>query len=61
VRHGVLPSEGELRCVIEQGVEMGRPSFLHVTITHARGEITAVKVGGTCYYMGAGHLEIDAD
>jgi trans-2,3-dihydro-3-hydroxyanthranilate isomerase len=60
VRHRVITSEGELRCVVEQGVEMGRPSFLHVTITHAGGEISAVRVGGTCHYMGAGHLEIDA-
>jgi trans-2,3-dihydro-3-hydroxyanthranilate isomerase len=59
VRHRVLASEGELRCVIEQGVEMGRPSFLHVTIAHSNGAISSVKVGGTCHYMGAGHLEID--
>ena len=60
VRHRVLQSEGELRCVVEQGVEMGRPSFLHLAIAHADGEITGVKVGGTCHYMGSGHLEIDA-
>ena len=60
VRHRVLMSEGELRCVIEQGVEMGRPSFLHVAITHTGGEITAVKVGGHCHYMGAGYLEIES-
>ena len=59
VRHHVLASEGELRCVIEQGLEMGRPSFLHVTITHADGEISAVNVGGTCHYMGAGSWELD--
>lgn len=61
VRHRVLISEGELRCVVEQGVEMGRPSFLNVGITHAGGEITGVKVGGNCYYMGAGHLEFEGD
>jgi trans-2,3-dihydro-3-hydroxyanthranilate isomerase len=59
-RHRVIASEGELRCVVEQGVEMGRPSFLHVAITHKGGEITAVKVGGTCQYMGAGCLELDS-
>ena len=59
VRHRMLTSEGELQCVVEQGVEMGRPSFLHVAITHRGGEISAVKVGGTCHYMGAGYLELE--
>jgi trans-2,3-dihydro-3-hydroxyanthranilate isomerase len=58
VRHRVIPSENELRCVSEQGIEMGRPSFLHIRIRHAGGEITAVHVGGTCCYMGSGQLEL---
>jgi trans-2,3-dihydro-3-hydroxyanthranilate isomerase len=58
VRHGVIASENELRCVSEQGIEMGRPSFLHIRIRHAAGEITAVHVGGTCCYMGSGQLEL---
>jgi trans-2,3-dihydro-3-hydroxyanthranilate isomerase len=59
VRHGALSSDGELRCVNEQGIEMGRPSFLHISIAHAGGEISAVRVGGRCQYMGAGYLEIE--
>jgi trans-2,3-dihydro-3-hydroxyanthranilate isomerase len=58
VRHQVLASEGELRCVNEQGIELGRPSFLHLRITHAKGEISAVRVGGRCHYMGCGELEL---
>ena len=58
VRHRVIPSENELRCVSEQGVEMGRPSFLHIRIKHAAGEITGVHVGGSCFYMGSGQLEL---
>lgn len=58
VRHRVIASDGELRCVSEQGVEMGRPSFLHIRISHAGDEITEVHVGGTCYYMGSGQLEL---
>jgi trans-2,3-dihydro-3-hydroxyanthranilate isomerase len=58
VRHRIIPSEGELRCVSEQGIEMGRPSFLHIRIRHTNGEITAVHVGGTCHYMGSGQLEL---
>ena len=58
VRHKVLPSDGELRVVSEQGVEMGRPSFLHIRIRHADDKITAVHVGGSCCYMGSGQLEL---
>jgi trans-2,3-dihydro-3-hydroxyanthranilate isomerase len=58
VRHDVIASEDELRCVSEQGIEMGRPSFLHIRIRHAAGEITAVHVGGSCCYMGSGQLEL---
>jgi trans-2,3-dihydro-3-hydroxyanthranilate isomerase len=58
VKYRVLPSEGELRCVSEQGVEMGRPSFLRFRIAHDRGEINAVRVGGTCHHMGGGYFDI---
>lgn len=59
-RHGALPSKGELHCVNEQGIEMGRPSFLHLAIRHEGGEITQVRVGGRCHYMGSGALELDS-
>jgi trans-2,3-dihydro-3-hydroxyanthranilate isomerase len=58
VRHKMLASDGELRVVSEQGIEMGRPSFLHIRIQHSGDEITAVHVGGTCCYMGSGQLEL---
>ena len=58
VQHGVLPSDDELRIVSEQGIEMGRPSFLHIRIRHTGGEITGVHVGGSCCYMGSGQLEL---
>jgi trans-2,3-dihydro-3-hydroxyanthranilate isomerase len=58
VRHRLLPSNGELRCVSEQGIEMGRPSIIHIRIGHTGNEITTVAVGGTCHYMGAGWLDL---
>jgi trans-2,3-dihydro-3-hydroxyanthranilate isomerase len=61
VRHRVIPSENELHCVSEQGIEMGRPSFLHIRIRHAGDEITAVHVGGHCHYMGSGQLDLPDD
>jgi trans-2,3-dihydro-3-hydroxyanthranilate isomerase len=61
VRHRVLEFEDELRVVSEQGVEMGRPSFLHIRIRGTADEIHAVHVGGSCCYMGSGQLELPED
>ncbi len=58
VQHQVLPSDGELRCVSEQGVEMGRPSFIHIRIEHSGHQIRSVVVGGKCHYMGEGWLDL---
>jgi trans-2,3-dihydro-3-hydroxyanthranilate isomerase len=60
-RYGLAAGDGEVRSVLEQGIEMGRPSFLHIRIKHSGGEITAVHVGGTCCYMGTAQLELPED
>jgi trans-2,3-dihydro-3-hydroxyanthranilate isomerase len=44
VQHGVLKSDEQ--AVIEQGIEMKRPSFLHVRATKADGTVKNVRVGG---------------
>jgi trans-2,3-dihydro-3-hydroxyanthranilate isomerase len=59
VRHKVFDSTGELACVSEQGIEMGRPSFIHIRVAHEGGEITGVRVGGRCVTMGEGALELE--
>ena len=38
--------DGTLRCVMEQGFEMGRPSILEVEADKQDGKITGVRVGG---------------
>jgi trans-2,3-dihydro-3-hydroxyanthranilate isomerase len=43
----------------EQGVEMGRPSFIKIKITREGEAITDVRVGGECRFMGEGYLEIE--
>jgi len=60
-RYGLTAGDGEVRLVLEQGIEMGRPSFLHIRIRHTGDEITAVHVGGNCCYMGSGQLELPDD
>ena len=51
-------TDGTLKYVVEQGVEMGRPSYLHVEVEKKGGEITAVKVGGECALMTEGTIEV---
>ncbi|MFL6229507.1 MAG: PhzF family phenazine biosynthesis protein [Pyrinomonadaceae bacterium] len=58
-RYGVVASAGELDVTSEQGVEMGRPSFIRIRINHEGEQITRVRVGGRCRYMGGGHLELE--
>lgn len=59
VRHGLVPAADTSRIVSEQGIEMGRPSFIHIEIDQSEGEITAVRVGGQCVYMGQGYIEVE--
>lgn len=50
----------ETRFVVEQGVEMGRPSRISVEVVRAAGEVTAVRVGGTAVTVGEGEIFWDS-
>lgn len=50
--------DGCCRWIVEQGVEMGRPSRLEVEADKAGGEITAVRVGGASVLVSEGEIEI---
>jgi trans-2,3-dihydro-3-hydroxyanthranilate isomerase len=54
------PREGGLRWVVEQGIEMGRPSRLEVEADKTAGAITAVRVGGRSVLVCEGTIEVDA-
>jgi trans-2,3-dihydro-3-hydroxyanthranilate isomerase len=63
VRYGVVPcdsSSGVAEFTSEQGIEMGRPSFIKIRITREGEAITDVCVGGECRFMGEGFLEIES-
>jgi trans-2,3-dihydro-3-hydroxyanthranilate isomerase len=51
-------TSGSARWVIEQGIEMGRPSRMEVEADAASGVLTAVRVGGTSVVMSEGHLQL---
>ena len=54
------PGTGTLRWVIEQGVEMGRPSRLDVECDRSDGRIVAVRVGGSSVLVAEGRLSLPA-
>jgi trans-2,3-dihydro-3-hydroxyanthranilate isomerase len=58
----LAPSAGSgqrtLRWVVEQGVEMGRPSRLHVSCDRENGRISAVRVGGSSVLVSEGRLTL---
>ena len=47
-----------LRWTVAQGVEMGRPSVLHIEVDKARGAVTAVRVGGESVWVSEGVLRV---
>jgi trans-2,3-dihydro-3-hydroxyanthranilate isomerase len=57
VRYGLVAGESA-EMVSEQGIEMGRPSYVRITIERRGEEFTAVRVGGQCHFMGEGFIEI---
>lgn len=58
VKHGVVTSDGVAEIVSEQGLEMGRPSFIKIRIEKDGDAISGVKVGGQSHYMGEGFIEV---
>ncbi len=60
VRYGVVRAAPKAAIVSEQGIEMGRPSFIHIEITQEANEITEVKVGGQTVFVGGGEIVLSA-
>jgi len=52
------PGDGEHMFVIEQGVEMGRPSFISLGIDVERGELSSATIGGSAVIVSEGTLHL---
>ena len=50
--------DGKHELVVEQGVEMGRPSFLTLEYECREGQASAVRVGGSCVRVSEGALTV---
>lgn len=57
LQHGLVTDSPAI-IVSEQGIEMGRPSVIHIQIDHSDGDIKRVSVGGQSVYIGEGVIEI---
>jgi trans-2,3-dihydro-3-hydroxyanthranilate isomerase len=59
VEHGLLETAlgPEIHIRSEQGIEMGRPSFIDITVIKD-SKIETVQVGGSCVKMGTGEMWI---
>lgn len=58
LQHRVLTPQAARTIVNLQGVAMGRPSRIHISIDGEPGHITRVRVGGTAVLVGSGELRI---
>jgi trans-2,3-dihydro-3-hydroxyanthranilate isomerase len=56
LHHDVVTAEEARSMVSFQGVAMGRPSRIHISIDGSRREITRVRVGGQSVLVGRGEL-----
>jgi trans-2,3-dihydro-3-hydroxyanthranilate isomerase len=52
---------GTVRWSVDQGVEMGRPSRLELEVDLERGQLKAIRVGGSSVLVSSGTLQIDGE
>jgi trans-2,3-dihydro-3-hydroxyanthranilate isomerase len=58
VKHGYVQGN-PARIISEQGMEIGRPSFITIEIGQQDEQIISVSVGGQCVTIGSGTLVVD--
>jgi trans-2,3-dihydro-3-hydroxyanthranilate isomerase len=58
VHHGVVSREKSREILSRQGVQMGRPSRVHISIGLEGDAIKEVRVGGASVLVGEGTIEL---
>ena len=51
-----MPRRPDLHFILEQGVEMGRPSRIHVEVTTQGSDFQRIRIGGQAVIVGEGHI-----
>ena len=59
VHHSAVTPERARSLVNLQGVKLGRPSWIHISIDSAAGQISRVRVGGTATFIAEGTMEVE--
>ncbi|MBA2411312.1 MAG: PhzF family phenazine biosynthesis protein [Burkholderiaceae bacterium] len=54
----VLRADGRFDALIRQGIEMGRPSEIHLSLDRHAGRVTAVRVGGAAMRISEGRIRV---
>jgi trans-2,3-dihydro-3-hydroxyanthranilate isomerase len=57
VEHELVSPDRAQTMLSVQGMKMGRPSHVHISIGLERGKIASVRVGGTSVFVGEGVLQ----
>ncbi len=52
------PRDGTHKKIIEQGFEMGRPSFIEVSMVVKQGKLETVRIGGHAIRMSEGTIDV---
>jgi trans-2,3-dihydro-3-hydroxyanthranilate isomerase len=61
VEHNLVAADQAQAMLSLQGVKMGRPSHVHMSIGLERGKITSVRVGGQSVFAGEGVLHLSPE
>jgi trans-2,3-dihydro-3-hydroxyanthranilate isomerase len=59
VRHSLVTADKAQAILNLQGVKLGRPSWIHVSINSSNGDITRVRVGGNSVFVAEGVMEVE--
>ena len=58
--HHSLVTPEQARSILNlQGVKLGRPSWIHISIESSDGAISRVRVGGTSVFVAEGTMEVE--
>ena len=59
VRHSLVRPEDARSILNLQGVKLGRPSWIHISIESSGGAISRVRVGGTSVFVAEGMMDVE--
>jgi trans-2,3-dihydro-3-hydroxyanthranilate isomerase len=59
VEHSLISRDSARALLNLQGVKLGRPSWIHMSVESAKGTISHVRVGGTAVFVAEGVMEVE--